>query len=200
MRVKCVDDTSSCFVYCGELKKGKEYEVLESRSKMYLLNNDLGYEKWYYEYRFEIIKEDKMENRIVRKLEDLDGLENGMGLKVSFGAKGGFAREIILRVNGNEFATSNQDLVGACNLLKAMGFKFQYKPKRTKEEVLAEMRLKCKEFEFECENYFIRYDEKDKKYYIAYDATANVIGAFYFYERDAIRYCDELNEIIGVGK
>lgn len=145
------------------------------------------------------VKEDKMEEtRVVRKLEDLHNLENGMGLYIDYNLDVRVKNKNMLICYGNDLTGDRKD--NYLEVLKAMGFKFEYKPLCTKEEVLAEMRLKCKEFEFECENYFIRYDEKDRKYHIAYDATANVTGAFYFYERDAIRYCNKLNEIIGVGK
>ncbi|MGL5722904.1 DUF6501 family protein [Cetobacterium sp.] len=119
--------------------KGKIYDVENSDLYFYYTRNDLGVLYKLSKDLFEIIKEDKMENRIVRKLEDLDGLENGMGLKIEWD------RNLkTIDVNFGKIKTmywSDMDLKNfglelVLDQIKSMGFKFEYKPLDKNEEKL----------------------------------------------------------------
>ncbi|MGL5714879.1 MAG: hypothetical protein ACRCX2_17820 [Paraclostridium sp.] len=144
--------------------------------------------------------EDKMEEvRVVRKLEDLDKENNCNGIYLSYNKENG---NLDMKYGKTTFCywTENDTVEVWVGVLKAMGFKFEYKPLRTKEEVKAEMLSKCKEFKFNGFNYYIKYVQQDKRYYVSYDCFNNILGALYFDKETANEYCNELNEIIGVGK
>lgn len=194
MRVRCIDDRSSCFVYTSELKVGNEYDVLGSKSGMYLLRNEIGYNKWYFKYRFEAIKEEKVEEiRVVRKWEDLTGLKNGLGLEISEEQNVYFGSKVVS--HSDAFLFENY-----LKLLQSMGFKFEYKPLRTIEEVIAEMRTKEIQFTFNGDNCYIKHVASYNKYYVSYDCHDNIMGAIYLDRETASKYCIELNEILKGGK
>ncbi|MGL5714224.1 MAG: hypothetical protein ACRCX2_14485, partial [Paraclostridium sp.] len=144
---------------------------------------------------FEVISKVK-EVRVVRKLEDLDGLDNGMGAKIYLTIQG----ELRVSVGGIKWFDPNVGGVEIEEVLKKLGFKFEYKPLRTIDQVKAEMLSKCKEFKFNGFNYYIKYVQQDKRYYVSYDCFNDILGALYFDKETADKYCNELNEIIGVGK
>ncbi|MGL5190860.1 MAG: hypothetical protein ACRC7S_14560 [Cetobacterium sp.] len=144
--------------------------------------------------------EDKMEDvRVIRKLEYLDGLENGMGAIAVYDEVN---KRVRIRTKeeclGIGIARSDEysDLDGFLTVMKVIGFKFEYKPLRTIDQVKAEMLLKCKEFKFNSKNYFINYVQQDKRYYVSYDCFNNILGALYFDKETANEYCNELNEIL----
>ncbi len=144
-----------------------------------------------------------MENkvRVIRKLEDLDGLENRMGLSLQKQTDirhGDYEEILCLMHNGLAsltFELSSSD-TKYFSLLKAMGFDFEYKPIRTKEEVLEEIQSLGRSFECENYNFFIELDRSEGKYQIETYGMSRVVGAKYFTEEQAKKYADELNEII----
>ncbi|MGL5717026.1 MAG: hypothetical protein ACRCX2_28680, partial [Paraclostridium sp.] len=147
------------------------------------------------------IKEDKMEEvRVVRKLEDLDGLENGMGLYIDSNLDVRVKNKNMLICYGNDLMGERKE--NYLEALKAMGFKFEYKPLRSLEEVVEEIsNLQNRKFSTErIFNYYIDLDHNDNKYKVDYCDCYETLGAVYMTEEQARKYTNELNEIIGVGK
>ncbi|MGL4852321.1 MAG: hypothetical protein ACRC3Z_06725 [Phocaeicola sp.] len=153
------------------------------------------------------VKEDKMEDvRIVRKLEELDGLENGIGLVMAFDTEKVIADiEIktlsILRVFNSEILYKvdveiKSSLEYILEIAKSMGFKFKYKPLRTVEEVIAEMIAKTDNIFKEDRNYDL-YEVEFIKFTKHYKIRlAETVGAPVFVAGLAQKYADELNEIL----
>lgn len=153
------------------------------------------------------VKEDKMEEvRIVRKLEDLDGLDNGMGLVMAFDTKkvvadikiktlsilSVFDSKILYKVDV-EIKPFLESILEAA---KSMGFKFKYKPLRTEEEVIAEMIAKTDNIFKEDRNYDL-YEVEFIKFTKHYKIRlAETVGAPVFVAGLAQKYADELNEIL----
>lgn len=139
------------------------------------------------------------ETRIVRKLEDLDGLENGMGAFVEI--KHNVAnvlcknKEIFILIinSSNEYS----DVETFLKTLKAMGFKFEFQKLRTVEEVLEEItKLDGKFSEERVFNYYIDLDHNDNKYKVDYCDRYETLGTIYMSAETAQKYADELNEIM----
>ncbi|MGL5580532.1 MAG: hypothetical protein ACRDCE_06155 [Cetobacterium sp.] len=88
---------------------------------------------------------DKKEVKVVRTLKNLIGLENGVGLHLNYNNS---SNQIQIYTE-TELKMETIDL----DFLKAMGFKFEYKPLRNEEEILKD--LVEKEFDFHGGNYTI---------------------------------------------
>ncbi|MGL5712632.1 MAG: hypothetical protein ACRCX7_09990 [Cetobacterium sp.] len=199
MRVKCINKGKSTILEVGE-----EYEVFEEVEGKYLILTKLIGTMLYLKEYFEIIKEDKVEEvRVVRKLEDLEGLPNGFGLKLNWNED---EKRIESKKDHNIvhwITTGDIRNLGAeyCfNIIKSLGFRFEYKPLRTIEEVVAEMRTKEIQFTFNGDNCYIKHVASYNKYYVSYDCHDNIIGAIYLDKETASKYCIELNEILKGGK
>lgn len=144
------------------------------------------------------IKEEKVENeikkedvRVVRKLEDLDEHRNSSGLRLSY------SPECDEHDEGLEIMGENGDtgiFIIESNLwvLKGMGFEFDYKPKRTEEEIMND--LVEKTFKFGEGNYILIKHEHG-----CYDYMNNM--SFYtpnqkYYSLESLKkVVKELNEI-----
>lgn len=190
MRVKCIDSIGMG----GSLTLWKEYEVLKETDERYDIIDDNGDFVGYFKKRFSVIKEDKMENRIVRKLEDLDGLENGTGLHLSFDE---INKEIQVYTD-TELKIGTRDL----DFIKCMGFKFEFQKLRTVEEVLEDMKENSLN-PYNDYNYFlfeVVYDKFSKDYGINDVDSRFALGAYIFSQETAQKYADELNEIMRGGK
>lgn len=200
MRVKCVDN----WFYEHLLGRNKIYEVIRETNDSYVIMVDrVGYVSVSKD-KFIIYKEDKMENRIVRKLEDLDGLENGMGATAVYDEVN---KRVRIRTKeeylGIGIAHSDEysDLDGFLTVMKVIGFKFKYKPLRTVEEVLEEIdNIKGLKYDNEKSNWCIVFSEDSGFYSCGADYKISRLGTKYMSEEQAQKYADELNEIIGVGK
>lgn len=127
--------------------------------------------------------------KIIRRLEEFDKLENGMGLKVfidnndktlSVGVP--WKLNVINRISLSEV---DSEIIA---LIKAMGFEFEWKPKRTLEEVLHSYSTMF--FVPNEKNYLIL--EKDGRYSVSYSFCKS-IGTSYYLKKDAEKICDELN-------
>lgn len=150
------------------------------------------------------IKEDsKVENvKVIRKLEDFDGLENGMGLRFEILREcynGDIYDFLILTTEEKEFQRWNlkyqKHLISCFVFFKAMGFEFEYKPLRTKEEVLKDMeRLSCEKSD-SCKT-MVFWVKKDKKYIATDDVRTPLNAKVYFNDNVANDFANELNEII----
>ncbi|MEG2347282.1 MAG: hypothetical protein RSB50_06330 [Cetobacterium sp.] len=143
-------------------------------------------------------KEGKTENRIVRKLEDLRNMGNGIGLYIDSNLDVRLKDKKMLICCGSDLVNTNLGVY--LEVLKAMGFKFEYKPLRTVEEVLEEMKNNSKKFEKEGENFCIALDHDLKRYVAENYIYFEVLGGVYLTKNDAQKYVNELNEIIGDGK
>lgn len=194
MKVRCIDNRDSI------LEIGKIYETFVDCTGYMIVDKN-----YYNKRRFEIVEEDKMEQvKIVRKLEDLEGLKNGRGLKLEIkkDVRHGEYEDVLVLMCGGlgslTFETntplSNED----SSLLKAMGFEFEYKPLRTVDEVLEEMKRGQTKF-VEGENNFI-VAMYEGAYIVHFFSHQEILGAIYLTKEQATKYRDELNEIIGVDK
>ncbi|MEG1087568.1 MAG: hypothetical protein RSD79_05835 [Cetobacterium sp.] len=181
MRVKCIDN----WFYEHLIKVGVIYEVLEY-SYGYAIKPGIIIDK----NKFVVIEEDKMEEiKIVRKLEDLDGLENGFGLHLGYDS---FNKTTQVYTE-DELKFSTKDL----EFIKGMGFKFEYKPLRTEQEVKKEiLNLESLPFTQEKVNYYVDYNNLINKYLVICDSVNGHGLHIYMPEGLAQKYADELNEII----
>lgn len=132
--------------------------------------------------------------KIIRRLEELDGLENGKGLKLIVLAspykecvwlKIFFENLAEILVEIKEIENFNESDI---RLLEAMGFEFEWKPKRTLEEVLHSYSTMF--FVPNEKNYLIL--EKDGRYSVSYSFHKS-IGTSYYLKKDAEKICEELN-------
>lgn len=232
VRVRCIDTKSRFGGNDLDLTLNKEYEVIKlDDDGTVCIVDDSDSPSYYFDDRFEIIKGDKMdqvrkleeegklrinksskiysgegytETRIVRKLEDLDGLENGMGAFVEI--KHNVAnvlcknKEIFILIinSSNEYS----DVETFLKTLKAMGFKFELKKLRAIEEVLEDMKENSLN-PYNDYNYFlfeVVYDKFSKDYGINDVDSRFALGAYIFSQETAQKYADELNEIMRGGK
>lgn len=193
MKVKCIKNG------CIFTELGEVFEVEKETVYGYVVNTNFG-KLLVWKFDFEIVKEDKMENRIVRKLEDLDGLENGMGLRVVASDVSDFKDYKNISVSVYKGDCRIADIKGPAKkkleTLKSMGFKAEYKPLRTKEEVIAEMTAKTDNIFKEDRNYDL-YEVEFIKFTKLYKIRlAETVGAPVFVAGLAQKYADELNEIL----
>ncbi|MGL5753446.1 MAG: hypothetical protein ACRCXT_23075 [Paraclostridium sp.] len=139
-------------------------------------------------------KDEKLEQlKIIRKLKDLDGLENGSGLKVYW-----CEDDKCLEIYFNSRFIDRVFKLDKTDVLKAMGFKFEYKPLRTEQEVKKEiMNLESLPFTQEKVNYYVDYNNLIGKYLVICDSVNGHGLHIYMIEETAQKYVDELNEIIG---
>ncbi|MGL5714517.1 MAG: hypothetical protein ACRCX2_15970 [Paraclostridium sp.] len=191
MKVICVDNHMCEFL----LKRNETYVVVRETDDSYLIMVDrvgwISFDK----DRFVIAKEEKMDQvRIVRKLEDLDRLENDKGLKVHW-----CEVDKCLEIYFNSRFIDRVFSIDRTDVLKAMGFKFEYKPLRSLEEVINEIEsMESLEFNINGNNFFIA--KSHGSYYVENHNVIEILGATFMEKEQAQKYADELNEIIGVGK
>lgn len=139
------------------------------------------------------IKEDKMEEiRVVRKWEDLIGMENGFGLAIDENLD-------VVRKGFHGYYLRKEELFtfeGYLGSIKCMGFKFDYKPLRSLEEVIEEMIAKTDNILKEDRDYDL-YEVEFIKFTKHYKIRlAETVGAPVFVAGIAQKYADELNEIL----
>ncbi|MGL5595857.1 hypothetical protein [Cetobacterium sp.] len=192
MKVKLIE--SSGYMH---LTVGKEYEVRKAdklHHTHYAIYNDVGCVGYYERRWFEVVKNGIL---VIKTLKDLNGLENGTGGYIEYSSINDCAYILCNKEEKFDIACSGDysNLDNFFTVLKSMGFKFEYKPLRKKEEVLEEMKGKAKPFIFNDYNYYINYIKQDNKYYVTYDCFNNPLGTLYFSKDLANKYCVELNEI-----
>ncbi|MGL5718572.1 MAG: hypothetical protein ACRCX2_36545 [Paraclostridium sp.] len=143
-------------------------------------------------------KEIKEEVRVVRKLEDLDGLENGNGLKIS-SIKDNMNRYTIRTIMPESKSIITEWVIDKIehvfDKLKYMGFKFEYNPPKSKEEIIQDVILSARK---KCSNHrnIILFDVNKNKY-IFTDNYANIQDVGVYYTEDlAEKFCNELNEAL----
>lgn len=178
-----------------------------NESKNCYLNNCCNNCNYYSERKNKLKIEESNEVKrvkIVRKMEDLMGLENGNGLYTQERdviREGEYITVLVVMFKGEGFyefeygEPRQEDLA----FLKAMGFEFEYKPLRTIDEVLEEIEdLQHERFLCGDENYFVSLDVEKNKYEVSYNRYYKNITCVYLKKETAQKYADELNEIIGV--
>lgn len=201
MRVKCISVKDSFLMEYKNVTVGKDYEVIgvsedySMGTDKYTIVDDNGL---YFSHGisiFRLIKEDKMEAKVVRKWEDLIGMENGFGLTIDENLD-------VVRKGFHGYYLRKEELFtfeGYLGSIKCMGFKFDYKPLRTVHEVIQEIKsLKSLTFKQGKLNYFVSCYEG--KYHVEAMRETFIIGVNYMTKEQAQKYADELNEIIGVEK
>lgn len=132
-----------------------------------------------------------MEIKVVRKLEELVGLENGCGLYLNYNK----INKTVQVYSEKELKIETKDL----DWVKGMGFKFRVI--RTIKEVLEEMRRNSLDphietlnlFEVNCE---YNRDSEKETYAVHKNIYSTTLGAYVFDEKTAQKYADELNEIL----
>lgn len=145
----------------------------------------------------------KEEVRVVRKLEDLDGLKNNKGWELHFESTDnfkdkGYYREWVRLEDKSDkgwytaFYEINKKTL---DLLIGNGFKFEYKPLRTEEEVLEDVkRLACDRSQ-DCRVLIIQnVNTGIYTYTDDYKVLGN--GKYYFQEETAYDLINELNSAL----
>lgn len=134
--------------------------------------------------------------KTIRKIEDLDWLENGKGLKVFIDNNDktlsvGAYWDINL-ISGLALSEVDDNII---SLIKAMGFEFEWKPKRELEEIIAS--YEEVEFIMGENNWCITKVERDSYcwYRVEEHFATQYIGAKYYEKEDAIKIVNELNQI-----
>lgn len=139
-------------------------------------------------------KEIKEEIRVVRKLEDLDGLENGNGLKISVYGHPLMIKTHIPFEDNIIFSKMVKDCrIETIHQLKAMGFKFEYKPTRSEEEILKD--LVEKEFDFHGGNYTVG-KAFNGTYTIIEQENFKTDNTKYYTRASVAKVVKELNELL----
>lgn len=144
---------------------------------------------------------EKKEIRVVRKLEDLDGLKNDKGWELSFEStdnfkdKGYYQEWVRLDDKSDKgwFNAFYELSTKTIDLLIASGFKFEYKPLRTENEIMAN--LVEKEFKFGEGNFLLIKLENGKWDYMN-NTSHRVPDKKYYTLESAKRAVKELNELL----
>lgn len=199
IKVKCINSRG----LNGALTKGKVYEVINSWSDFYIVINDNGIQDTYAKNRFEVItvhigldigisEPIIQETRVVSKLKDLDGLENGKGIKLLWQPNSRFidmkfGKTVFCRWTENDIAEVWE------GTLKAMGFKIEYKPKKTEKEIMNG--LVEKEFKFGDGNFLLIKLENGKWDYM--NNTSHYVPDKKYYTLESAKVVvKELNELL----
>lgn len=143
----------------------------------------------------------KEEVRVIRKLEDLDGLKNDKGWELSFEStdnfkdKGYYQEWVRLDDKSDKgwFNAFYELSTKTIDLLIASGFKFEYKPLRTENEIMAN--LVEKEFKFGEGNFLLIKLENGKWDYMN-NTSHRVPDKKYYTLESAKRAVKELNELL----
>lgn len=126
------------------------------------------------------------EIKICKKLEDFIGLENGLGLILE---KSEFLSETIKVFDKCTYKSITISLENN-EILKSMGFKFEWKPKRKLQEIVKDYDSKA--HSFMNKNYFIC--ENEANVFVVNWTYCNFNGITYYSEEDCMKICKELNE------
>ncbi|MGL5713603.1 MAG: hypothetical protein ACRCX2_11340 [Paraclostridium sp.] len=193
------------FQLSGSLKKPTKYtpindgwvcgdiylEIPENKEISFMNGNKAYLMKGINEITLEELKSFLPNNthKVIKKLKDLDGLENGSGLRVYW-----CEADKCLEIYFNSRFIDRVFKLDKTDVLKAMGFKFEYKPLRKLEEVIDEIR-NLKSLPFVCgeSNYFVVYNNGWHVGEFIYIDTLST----YMTKEQAQKYVDELNEIVG---
>ncbi len=157
-------------------------------------------------YRFKkISNEERMcgymgfkENKIktIRKIEELAGLENGKGMSLGLHihvCEDGCTDFINILANNKCFYSVPFSDVDDefFKTLKAMGFEFEWKPKRTLEEVLND--YEEIDFVVEQDNCAVYEDARNGGFSVGVYRGYKTAGTKYYLRKDAEKICKELN-------
>lgn len=195
IKVRCINSKG----LNGALTKGKVYEVVNSWSDFYIIINNNGIQDTYAKNRFEVVEEITVhtgldigisepiiqQTIVVRKIEELDGLENGTGLHLSFDE---INKEIQVYTD-TELKIGTRDL----DFIKCMGFKFEHKPLRSEKQIMHD--LVEKEFKFGEGNFLLIKLENGKWDYM--NNTSHYVPDKKYYTLESAKIVvKELNELL----
>lgn len=206
IKVKCINSRG----LNGALTKGKVYEVINSWSDFYIVINNNGIQDTYTKNRFEVVEETRVhigidigisepiiqQTIVVRRLEELHGLENGFGLSIDENLdviRKGFHGCYLRKKECIKFENDKAGLNGYLGSLKCMGFKFEYKPLRNIAEIKAD--LLEKEFTFHYANYTIG-NGFNGFYEVIEQEDYKTEGAKYYTRDSVVKVVKELNELL----
>lgn len=202
IKVRCINSKG----LNGALTKGKVYEVINSWSDFYIIINNNGIQDTYAKNRFEIVEEITVhtgldigisepiiqQTRVVRKIEELDGLENGMGLKLRYVPSTDSVFEY-LELFLNDKDTQHEFYKDEIYVLKHMGFKFEFKKYKTEKEIMND--LVEKEFKFGEGNFLLIKLENGKWDYM--NNTSHYVPDKKYYTLESAKVVvKELNELL----
>lgn len=130
-----------------------------------------------------------------KKIEDFDGMENGLGLKLKVEDlcfnNSKIELTIVIYDSKNKIQSYRKLNDNDILFLKEIGFKFEWKPKLSLEEVLK--KYKSKPFKYGDKNFYLTYDERTGLYCEAEFYFAEFIGAN-CYDRETLnKIVEELN-------
>lgn len=134
------------------------------------------------------------EIKICRNIEDFDGMENGFGLKLKVENVGFHYKDMRIGVYNSKdklhvyYETIEKEIL----ILKESGFKFEWKPKLSLDEVLK--KYKSKPFKAGVENYFLAYSHDDYKYECKVWWRTEVVGILYYDKETIEKIIKELND------
>lgn len=192
MRVRCKHVDTSCYED-ESITVGKEYEVLRENGKSYCIVDDRGKREYHFKVRFEIIKEEKVEEiRIGDKVVTKDAISIASREETFVVAR------ILIDTQTNERVLIPE---GGCCLSYIEESKVIKKPLRTKDEVVAEIKgLKSKEFVSGGINFSVIFNTLNRQYELLLSEYKYSPTCIYLENDIAIKYIEELNEIIKGGK
>lgn len=187
-RVRCLETDTAV-----GLHRGNEYTIKQIENSGYYVYLEGMDNLCLRASRFEKVEEDKVKK--ISKWEDLDGLENGMGLKLFIKNQ---ELEILFgnTISNYEF-DKHYSLKNIIEILKAMGFKIEYHKKKTVAEVVKEFEKKDRQFEVDDANYCLSFDHKINKWSIWKYCEVSMFGAKYYAKEVAEEFLKALNEAEG---
>ncbi|MGL5014453.1 MAG: hypothetical protein ACRC6V_09225 [Bacteroidales bacterium] len=131
--------------------------------------------------------------KIIRTLEDFHNLENSNGLTLRYDDYYGDDSVRVYLGDKQVYTFCGYKNINTNNaVLIAMGFKFEWKPKRTLEEVLNDY----KEINFVIgqDNCAIYEDVRNGGFSVGIYRSYKTVGTKYYLKKDAEKICEELND------
>ena len=187
------------------LTLGKVYEVIKEDKDFYHVINDINNLSQYPKHYFELVQNKKQEIKIVRKLEDLHLQKSKSGkFKMFYNKDKNIAKieyidsmdMVFCEISEEDFKCYSTTI----NLLKELGFEFDYKPLKSEEEILIELDVFSKRFH-DKHNRFVLMRKNNGLYYAREFNDDIPLGQSKWFTKDKVnKYVLELNESIGVGK
>lgn len=126
------------------------------------------------------------EIKICKNIKDFNWMKNGSGLDLLV------EDEDHIEIWYEKSTMVYTAKINEIDLLKSMGFQFEYKPRLPLREILK--KYEDKNFEKNGENYYLYYDEEQKVYDCLSTSTKNYIGVKYYDFETIDKIINELNE------
>lgn len=123
---------------------------------------------------------------ICKNIKDFNGMKNGLGLDLLV------EDEDHIEIWYEKSTMVYTAKINEIDLLKSMGFQFEYKSRLPLREILK--KYEDKNFEKNGENFYLYYDEEQKVYGCLFSSTKNYIGVKYYDFETIDKIINELNE------